>query len=343
MRGVSTPTHEYARVAALYIHSLSIHPSHRDQSLYETVHYLAASTRAYTRVVLRLRAQAEKEASVARARGNRGSMRGGGGSRPPSRAPSPTASYVTHTNHSNLSHISVQTQQPASRVGTTGTFQSPLFRLRRAPLLRVFVPSPDGDWLSDKSVLECEAECKRAGITNMMRVGDVVWDVAVGDEGNIGRLVWDGSYLIVSSILPCLEPIFMFDLSIRILIIRTHRLEISPNTCRLWHFPHRTFTELYVPGRRHLILSYTSICAHGERKLRLTCNCCRIECGPKRKIFLPDAKPKLMTDAATSSALKALITTLFAGYTVLLLWSDRSSGPPYERKANTTTNAPHRS
>ncbi|KIJ91284.1 hypothetical protein K443DRAFT_655216, partial [Laccaria amethystina LaAM-08-1] len=29
-----------------------------------------------------------------------------------------------------------------------------------------------------------------------MRVGDVVWDVAVGDEGNVDRLVWDGSYLV---------------------------------------------------------------------------------------------------------------------------------------------------
>lgn len=25
-----------------------------------------------------------------------------------------------------------------------------------------------------------------------MRVGDVVWDDTVGDEGNVGRLVWDG-------------------------------------------------------------------------------------------------------------------------------------------------------
>lgn len=80
---------------------------------------------------------------------------------------------------------------------TSLTFKSPLFRLRRAPLLRVFVPSPEGDWLSDKSVLECEAECRRAGVVPLMRIGDVVWDVAVGDEGNIGRLVWDGSYLIV--------------------------------------------------------------------------------------------------------------------------------------------------
>ncbi|KIJ91282.1 hypothetical protein K443DRAFT_14528 [Laccaria amethystina LaAM-08-1] len=29
-----------------------------------------------------------------------------------------------------------------------------------------------------------------------MPVGDVVWDVAVGDEGDVDRLVWDGSYLV---------------------------------------------------------------------------------------------------------------------------------------------------
>lgn len=86
------------------------------------------------------------------------------------------------------------TQQAPSQ--TSLGFRSPLFRLRRAPLLRVFVPSIEGDWLSDKSVQECEEECKRAGVRHLMRVGDVVWDVAVGDEGNVGRLVWDGSYLI---------------------------------------------------------------------------------------------------------------------------------------------------
>jgi hypothetical protein len=59
------------------------------------------------------------------------------------------------------------------------------------------VPSPEGDWLSDTSVLECEAELKRAGVLHLLRAGDVVWDTAVGDEANIGRLVWDGSYLIV--------------------------------------------------------------------------------------------------------------------------------------------------
>jgi hypothetical protein len=62
----------------------------------------------------------------------------------------------------------------------------------------VFVPSPDGDWLSDPSVLECEAQLKRAGVLKLLRAGDVVWDVAVGDEGNVGRLIWDGNFLIVS-------------------------------------------------------------------------------------------------------------------------------------------------
>jgi len=62
-------------------------------------------------------------------------------------------------------------------------------------LLRVFVPSQE-DWLSDASVVECESELKRAGILHMLRPGDTVWDVAVGDEGNTGRMVWDGNFLL---------------------------------------------------------------------------------------------------------------------------------------------------
>lgn len=80
-------------------------------------------------------------------------------------------------------------------------FHSPLYRIGHAPLLRVFVPSADGPWLSDTSVLACEKELKRAGITQLLKIGDVVWDTAVSDEagfGNVGRLIWDGNYLIVS-------------------------------------------------------------------------------------------------------------------------------------------------
>ena len=201
MRGVSTPTHEYARVAGMYAHSLTIHPNHRDPSLIDIVRTLTASTRAYTRVILRLRAQAEKEAIlVQQSRGlgitmkpsnlynnNRPSspVLRSSHSRVSSRAPSPTTSNGAASSRPSTEHTSLM-------------FRSPLFRLRRAPLLRVFVPSPEGDWLSDKSVLACEEEFKRAGVMHLIRLGDVVWDVAVGDEGNVGRLVWDGSYLIVS-------------------------------------------------------------------------------------------------------------------------------------------------
>jgi len=43
----------------------------------------------------------------------------------------------------------------------------------------------------------------------LLRVGDVVWDIALGDEGNVGRLAWDGRYLIVRLLFPhvlTLEP-----------------------------------------------------------------------------------------------------------------------------------------
>ncbi|EAU86636.2 hypothetical protein CC1G_07294 [Coprinopsis cinerea okayama7 len=229
MRGVSTPSHEYARVAKMYVHSLTVHPSVRDPSLEHTIRCLTASTRAYTRVVLRLRAQAEKEASVASANPQRaasvpphppsaagaakaanngyyGNMNGYSSSRsqsrPSSRAPSPTMSNYSHSyassqyGHSSQPGLSSTTMMHQNSSQTSLTFRSPLFRLRRAPLLRVFVPSPEGDWLSDKSVLDCEAECKKAGVLHLMRMGDVVWDIAVGDEGNVGRLVYDGKYLI---------------------------------------------------------------------------------------------------------------------------------------------------
>ncbi|THV04024.1 hypothetical protein K435DRAFT_650258 [Dendrothele bispora CBS 962.96] len=216
MRGVSMPTHEYSRIAELSLQQRQIHPSKRDASITESVTQLTNATRAYNRVLLRLRAQAEKEPSSLSASTNgsrsspplpgrtsgEASPRYPSSSRPSSRAPSPTHSSFSHSHHGHglrgrESHA--QLRSPASSSNQQSQlkgFNSPLFRLRRAPLLRVFVPSPDGDWLSDASVLECEAELKRAGLLKLLRTGDVVWDMAVGDEGNIGRMVWDGSYLI---------------------------------------------------------------------------------------------------------------------------------------------------
>ncbi|KAG7441512.1 uncharacterized protein BT62DRAFT_923288 [Guyanagaster necrorhizus] len=162
MHGVSLPTHEYARIAV----------RERDPELGRLVKALERATRAFTSVVLRLRAQAEKEATMTSPMNNR--------------PPSPTFSTWSHA-QSHAGHVAPT---------PSNVFRSPLVKLRRAPLLRCFVPSPDGDWLSDTSVLRCEAEMDKAGVRGLLRAGDVVWDVAVGDEANLGRMVWDGRYLI---------------------------------------------------------------------------------------------------------------------------------------------------
>ena len=210
MRGVNKPVHVYAQAS---FSILSSAPSEENAHL---IHDMKKETRAFNRIVIRLRAQAEAEVEQNAVRRKRsigqaqppprqnngpplswsaGKAQGQGGrhrssSRQSSRAPSPTNSMWSQGPGSQV-HL------PLGTTPTSSGFRSPLFRLRRAPLLRVFVPSPEGDWLSDAGVLECETELRKAGILPLLRVGDVVWDTALGDEGNVGRLVWDGRYLIV--------------------------------------------------------------------------------------------------------------------------------------------------
>jgi hypothetical protein len=210
MRGVSKPVHVYAQTS---FSILSSPPSEENARL---IHDMKKETRAFNRIVIRLRAQAEADVEQNAVRRRRsigqaqppqrqnngpplswsaGKAQGQGGrhrsaSRHSSRAPSPTNSMWSQGAGS-------QAHLPLGITPTSGGFKSPLFRLRRAPLLRVFVPSPEGDWLSDAGVLECETELRKAGILPLLRVGDVIWDTALGDEGNVGRLIWDGRYLIV--------------------------------------------------------------------------------------------------------------------------------------------------
>ncbi|KAL4063835.1 hypothetical protein V8B97DRAFT_2053041 [Scleroderma yunnanense] len=209
MRGISLPTHDYARLARAYLEL----PKGKD-SQGPDVFSLALTTRAYTKVVLRLRAQAESEARViARLREEhgrtcsvscqqRGRLEKGGCVS--SRSSSPTSS----SHHQPRNQKKTHARQDSSSTSTSASsctcshlrpkFHSPLFRPNRTALLRVFVPSPDGTWLSTGSVEECEAELRRSGtgVAKLLRVGDVVWDVALGDEGNVGRMVWDGGYLV---------------------------------------------------------------------------------------------------------------------------------------------------
>lgn len=233
MRGVSIPSHQYAVYAKAWLNAKQqLQKQPEDEYIRFNLKaataqksLLASSCRAYTRVVLRLRAQAEamerdgdleeavyqfsppqSSTSVnarahAQIQGRRSAsrIRAGTASRPAS----PAALSISHSQHGHglptNSLGKVNRYERAANVSLNSRFRSPLFRLGHAPCLRVSVPSPEGAWLSDASVLECEKELKRAGVVPLLRVGDVVWDVAVGDEGNVGRMVWDGNYLIVSA------------------------------------------------------------------------------------------------------------------------------------------------
>jgi hypothetical protein len=157
MRCINVPISEYTRVAELYLKQQKVSRAKRNPDVLESAVLLRDATRAYNRVVLRLRAQAERDPAL-------------------------------FTSNSSLESSESRTELP-------------VFRLRHAPLLKVFVPSPSGDWLSDSSVQLCESELKYAELTKLLRMGDVVWDIAVGDNGNFGRMIWDGKYLIVSTAL----------------------------------------------------------------------------------------------------------------------------------------------
>ena len=293
MRGVSIPTHEYARVADAFMQSQNLHPSQRDPALIQSMRSYTASSRAYTRVVLRLRAQAEKEVSVNASRpaantaappsamprmnGAFSPTPSAYSGRPPSRstsrAPSRSSSPSLYSFHGHGSAANLANGHARPPLPTTNSFRSPLFKLKRAPLLRVFVPSPEGDWLSDQSILECEAELKRAGVQHLLRVGDVIWDVAVGDEGNVGRLVWDGSYLIVGSDFLDLDvlclPLF------RILIIHIQPWGIPQNICRFLLSLRHTSTESFALVLQLETQSSELISRHGERKSLLISSCFR--------------------------------------------------------------------
>lgn len=194
MRGVSLPTHEYARIADSYLQVRASTTSKEERMMHtEQARAMSFATRAYSRIIVRLRAQAEAVAAhggiVSKlpnspAIGSRTHIRGIA-STSSSRAPSPSSCERWSS------------RPPNGQRGRT-VFSSPIYQPKRAPLLRVFVPSTE-EWLSDASVIECESELKRAGILHMLRPGDTVWDTAVGDEGNAGRMIWDGNFLLVSA------------------------------------------------------------------------------------------------------------------------------------------------
>lgn len=213
MRGISIPTYRFSRTAYAYLEAKQAGSADKAaRSL------LGSSCRCHTRIVLRLRAQAE---AVGTELSSDKAFRHGAplpvsqiniqkslsqDTQPSSSQPSSPSATQSPSVHavqlsSPRSHASARSENgraPSSSSRYT-KFESSLYKPGHAPLLRVFVPSSE-TWLSDEGLLDCEKELKRAGVISLLRVGDVVWDAAVGDEANVGRLIWDGNYLIVSCV-----------------------------------------------------------------------------------------------------------------------------------------------
>ncbi|KAM0750219.1 hypothetical protein T439DRAFT_326168 [Meredithblackwellia eburnea MCA 4105] len=69
-----------------------------------------------------------------------------------------------------------------------------IFRPGRAPCLRVWVPTR-ATWMTDQEIVEVEREVWRSGVWPYTKRGDIVYNMAVGDFGNEGKLISDGKYL----------------------------------------------------------------------------------------------------------------------------------------------------
>ncbi|KAF8170192.1 hypothetical protein K438DRAFT_213760 [Mycena galopus ATCC 62051] len=132
MCSVGVPTHEYSRIAEAYVHLSNVPPAARDPEHLSAARNMTMSTRAYTRIVLRLRAQAEREAADATAAKSAGppvppkkritsngyASSRSSLSRTSSRALSPTSGYSHSQSHALAAALPV--------VGSA--FRSPLFK-----------------------------------------------------------------------------------------------------------------------------------------------------------------------------------------------------------------------
>ena len=238
MRGVSLPTHEYAIISDNYLQARTSTVSKDERVMHtDQARTMSFATRAYSRIIVRLRAQAE----TVMAHG--GSVcKPSGGHVADSRAQIRRTVSTSSSRAPSLSSHERQSPRPPHGQRARMVFASPIYQPRRAPLLRVFVPSPE-EWLSDGSVVECESELNRAGISHMLRPGDTVWDIAVGDEGNTGRMVWDGNFLLVRTFRLCILRHLSEASMHRTLITRTRPRATYPDTFLLWLLLLRIFIK----------------------------------------------------------------------------------------------------
>lgn len=73
--------------------------------------------------------------------------------------------------------------------------QVQVFKHGRCALLRVWVPC-ENSWMSDEEVLEVEREVHRSGVWNLLRKGDLVRNIALGDIANEGMCILHGPVLL---------------------------------------------------------------------------------------------------------------------------------------------------
>lgn len=157
VRSVSIPAHDFSLRAQAVLSGRDPDPS--------TVPLLQALTRHYSRVVGRIKLQAAAQVvSVHKARKR-------------------SSAFTAPTARRESSGASIRTLAP-NKTGVD--FSSGLYRLNHALLVRVFVPSAEGPWLSDQSVVKCEDELKSAGVFSVLKPGDCVWNTAINEDGNAG-------------------------------------------------------------------------------------------------------------------------------------------------------------
>lgn len=153
-------TSEFAMFARHFLEGMLPLPTHR---------MIKASTMAWNKIVLRVRANPHRPS--------------------PHSIPSAT---LTVNQYRSPSHS--RAPSPRSPRGPSPSPVTAICKPGRAPLLRVWVPAKS-NWMDDAEVVECEREIFRAGVWSHLKRGDVVWNVAIGDFANEGKLLFDGKYL----------------------------------------------------------------------------------------------------------------------------------------------------
>ncbi|PWN22488.1 hypothetical protein BCV69DRAFT_281480 [Microstroma glucosiphilum] len=168
-----------------------------------------ATTRAYSRVLTRLRLQpsykvpspppSQPPASSA------GSIHSVSGASSPTAGKAPTGLASSPLMSMNMFSPTLSANGRISPAASLSTQQQPVglpgpaiaspWKPGRVAVYRVWVPCRDRVWLSDEEIAKCERELFLASVWPLLRRGDIIRNTAMVDEGNVGKLIFDGRFL----------------------------------------------------------------------------------------------------------------------------------------------------